>query len=163
MLRIGKIKSQIAGWYEFDTGAQAHTTNEKWRLTDLKPGRNITGLNGTTIPSECEGTMTNEIWGERYKNRTDSRTTNEIPVLGRQSIIHKQMYPTGNLYTSKLTWKTNIKSRPKQLESGDARLEISRIVKNKRTCNKRSNYWESRKLKDWTQPASIRVIISPSY
>ena len=58
MLRIGRVKRQNAGWYEFDTGAQAHTTNEKWRLTDLKPGQNITGFNGTTTTSECSGTMT---------------------------------------------------------------------------------------------------------
>ena len=58
MIRIGRVKRQNAGWYEFDTGAQAHTTNEKWRLTDIKPGQNITGFNGTTTTSECSGTMT---------------------------------------------------------------------------------------------------------
>ena len=58
MLRVGRVKRQNAGWYEFDTGAQAHTTNEKWRLTDIKLGQNITGFNGTTTTSECSGTMT---------------------------------------------------------------------------------------------------------
>ena len=58
MLRIGKVKRQNSGWYEFDTGAQAHTTNEKWRLSNIQPGRNITGFNGTTTTSECQGTMT---------------------------------------------------------------------------------------------------------
>ena len=58
MLHIGRVKRQNAGWYEFDTGAQAHTTNEKWRLTNIKPGQNITGFNGTTTTSECFGTMT---------------------------------------------------------------------------------------------------------
>ena len=58
MLHIGRVKRQNAGWYEFDTGAQAHTTNEKWRLTDIRPGQNITGFNGTTTTSECSGTMT---------------------------------------------------------------------------------------------------------
>ena len=58
MLRVGKLKRQNSGWYEFDTGAQAHTTNEKWRLNNIQPGRNITGFNGTTTTSECQGTMT---------------------------------------------------------------------------------------------------------
>ena len=58
MLYIGRVKRQNAGWYEFDTGAQAHTTNERWRLTDIKPGENITGFNGTTTTSEYSGTMT---------------------------------------------------------------------------------------------------------
>ena len=58
MLHIGRVKRQNAGWYEFDTGAQAHTTNERWRLTDIKLGQNITGFNGTTTTSECSGTMT---------------------------------------------------------------------------------------------------------
>ena len=58
MIRVGKLKRQNSGWYEFDTGAQAHTTNEKWRLNNIQPGRNITGFNGTTTTSECQGTMT---------------------------------------------------------------------------------------------------------
>ena len=58
MIKIGRVKRQNAGWYEFDTGAQAHTTNEKWRLTELKPGQDITGFNGVTTTSECSGTMT---------------------------------------------------------------------------------------------------------
>ena len=58
MVRVGKLKRQNSGWYEFDTGAQAHTTNEKWRLSNIQPGRNITGFNGTTTTSECQGTMT---------------------------------------------------------------------------------------------------------
>ena len=57
MIRVGKLKRQNSGWYEFDTGAQAHTTNEKWRLSNIQPGRNITGFNGTTTTSECQGTM----------------------------------------------------------------------------------------------------------
>ena len=57
MIRVGKLKRQNSGWYEFDTGAQAHTTNEKWRLNNIQPGRNITGFNGTTTTSECQGTM----------------------------------------------------------------------------------------------------------
>ena len=39
-IRVGKLKRQNSGWYEFDTGAQAHTTNEKWRLNNIQPGRN---------------------------------------------------------------------------------------------------------------------------
>ena len=58
MIRVGKLKRQNSGWDEFDTGAQAHTTNEKWRLSSTQPGRNITGFNGTTTTSECQGTMT---------------------------------------------------------------------------------------------------------
>ena len=58
MIRVGKLRRQNSGWYEFDTGAQAHTTNEKWRLSNIMPGRNITGFNGTTTTSECKGTMT---------------------------------------------------------------------------------------------------------
>ena len=53
MIKIGRVKRQNSGWYEFDTGAQAHTTNEKWRLSNIQPGRNITGFNGTTTTSEC--------------------------------------------------------------------------------------------------------------
>ena len=58
MIRIGWTKRLNAGRYEFYTGPQAHTTNEKWRLTNLKTGQNITGFNGTTTTSECSGTMT---------------------------------------------------------------------------------------------------------
>ena len=65
MLHIGRVKRQNAGWYEFDTGAQAHTTNEKWRLKDIKPGQNITGFNGTTTTSECSGTMTMQHGGRQ--------------------------------------------------------------------------------------------------
>ena len=63
MIRFGRTKRQNAGWYEFDTGAQAHTTNEKWRLTNLKTGQNITGFNGTTTTSECSGPMTMRYGG----------------------------------------------------------------------------------------------------
>ena len=57
MIKIGRVKRQNSGWYEFDTGAQAHTTNEKWRLSNIQPGRNTSGFNGTTTTSECQGTM----------------------------------------------------------------------------------------------------------
>ena len=56
MIKAGRINNRT-GQYEFDTGAQVHTTNELWRLTDLKPGRTITACNGTKTTALYEGTF----------------------------------------------------------------------------------------------------------
>ena len=60
-LRINMIKriSTFAkhGYYEYDTGAQVHTTNELWRLTNGTPGITITAANGTQTKAECSGTL----------------------------------------------------------------------------------------------------------
>ena len=60
--RIGMIKADRinnrTGQYEFDTGAQVHTTNELWRLTELRPGRTITACNDTKTTALHEGTLT---------------------------------------------------------------------------------------------------------
>ena len=60
-LRINMIKrvSTFAkyGYYEYDTGAQVHTTNELWRLTNRTPGITITAANGTCTKAECSGTL----------------------------------------------------------------------------------------------------------
>ena len=47
MIKSRKITEDQTGQYEFNTGAQVHTTNELWRLTNLKPGQTITACNGT--------------------------------------------------------------------------------------------------------------------
>ena len=57
MIRAGKIEQNRTGQYEFDTGAQVHTTNELWRLTDLRPGKTITACNGTKTTAIHEGTL----------------------------------------------------------------------------------------------------------
>ena len=56
MIKAGKVHNRT-GQYEFDTGAQVHTTNELWRLTDLRPGRTITACNGTKTTAVHEGTL----------------------------------------------------------------------------------------------------------
>ena len=61
-LRIGMVKmnGQPQNWYEYDTGAQVHTTNEFWRL-DVSSievvDTIITGYNGSKTIPECKGTM----------------------------------------------------------------------------------------------------------
>ena len=57
MIKAGKITNNRAGQYEFDTGAQVHTTNELWRLSDLKPGRTIIACNGTKTTATYEETL----------------------------------------------------------------------------------------------------------
>ena len=57
MIKAGKISNDRTGQYEFDTGAQVHTTNELWRLTDLRPGKTITACNGTKTTALQEGTL----------------------------------------------------------------------------------------------------------
>ena len=59
MIRAGKINRDRTGQYEFDTGAQVHTTNELWRLdsTTLRPGKTITACNGTKTTALHEGTL----------------------------------------------------------------------------------------------------------
>ena len=58
MIKAGKVNNRI-GQYEFDTGAQVHTTNELWRLDpeSLRPGRTITACNGTKTTATHEGTL----------------------------------------------------------------------------------------------------------
>ena len=58
MIKAGKVNSRT-GQYEFDTGAQVHTTNELWRLEQgtLRPGKTITACNGTKTTAVHEGTL----------------------------------------------------------------------------------------------------------
>ena len=56
MIKAERINNRT-GQYEFDTGAQVHTTNKLWRLTNLKPGRTITACNGTKTTALHEGTL----------------------------------------------------------------------------------------------------------
>ena len=56
MIKAGKINNRT-GQYEFDTGAQVHTTNELWRLSELRTGRTITACNGTKTTAVYEGTL----------------------------------------------------------------------------------------------------------
>ena len=59
MIRASKVEQNRTGQYEFDTGAQVHTTNELWRLDpeSLRPGRTITACNGTKTTALNEGTL----------------------------------------------------------------------------------------------------------
>ena len=59
MIKAGKVNKNRAGQYEFDTGAQVHTTNELWRLNlkTLRPGKTITACNGTKTTALHEGTL----------------------------------------------------------------------------------------------------------
>ena len=57
MIRASRIEQDKTGQYQFDTGAQVHTTNELWRLTDLKPRKTITACNGTKTTATHEGTL----------------------------------------------------------------------------------------------------------
>ena len=54
---IKRIALSKEGQYEYDTGAQVHTTNELWRLTERKPGITITAANGTKTTAQCSGTL----------------------------------------------------------------------------------------------------------
>ena len=65
MIRASRIEQDRTGCYEFDTGAQVHTTNELWRLTDLRPGRTITACNGTKTTALHEGTL-KMIYNRRF-------------------------------------------------------------------------------------------------
>ena len=58
MIKAGRINNRV-GQYEFDTGAQVHTTNELWRLEQgtLKPGRTITACHGTKTTAVHKGTL----------------------------------------------------------------------------------------------------------
>ena len=59
MIRANRTEQNRTGQYEFDTGAQVHTTNELWRLDpqSLRPGKTITGCNGTKTTAIHEGTL----------------------------------------------------------------------------------------------------------
>ena len=59
MIRASRTKHDRTGQYEFDTGAQVHTTNELWRLdpTTLRLGKTITACNGTKTTALHEGTL----------------------------------------------------------------------------------------------------------
>ena len=58
MIKASKTAPSRKGHYEFDTGAQVHTTNELWRLNTLRPGKTITACNGTKTTAIHEGTLT---------------------------------------------------------------------------------------------------------
>jgi hypothetical protein len=106
MIKAGKVDNIRNGQYEFDTGAQVHTTNELWRLRDRKsPGATITACNGTKTTAEFEGTLYmihkgrpiilhnvmyhpsfyNLISGQRIKsfNLTSKGTTAEVSINGK--------------------------------------------------------------------------------
>ena len=59
MIKAGRITHKRTGQYEFDTGAQVHTTNELWRLRpeSIRPGKTITACNGTKTTAMHEGTL----------------------------------------------------------------------------------------------------------
>ena len=59
MIKAGKVKKDRTGQYEFDTGAQVHTTNELWRLDpqSLRLGKTITACNGTKTTTLHEGML----------------------------------------------------------------------------------------------------------
>ena len=57
MIRASKVSQGRTSQYEFDTGAQVHTTNELWRLSDTCPGKTITACNGTQTTATYEGTL----------------------------------------------------------------------------------------------------------
>ena len=59
MIKAGKVNKRT-NQYEFHTGAQVHTTNKLWCLTDLKPGKTITACNGTKTTATHEGTL--KLW-----------------------------------------------------------------------------------------------------
>ena len=63
-IRMIKIVGQTSpnqrkGWYEYDTGAQTYTTNEKWRLTNPRPYNNgVQGHDGHITQAELIGDIT---------------------------------------------------------------------------------------------------------
>ena len=59
------------------------------------------------------------------------------------------MHPSRDLYSGKLTWKVNCKSKPTQFANGDARIEVSRLVQGKRAYHKKEQ--EPR----WEKPAKV--------
>lgn len=45
------------GYYDCNTGAQVHTPNELWRLTNPTPESTITAANKTRTKAECSRTL----------------------------------------------------------------------------------------------------------
>ena len=78
MIKAGRTSNNRFGQYEFDTGAQVHTTNELWRLSDLRPGKTITA---------CNGTKTTALHEETLKMRY-----NERDIILKNVLYHPSFY-----------------------------------------------------------------------
>ena len=116
IIKAGKINNRI-GQYEFDSGAQVHTTNELWRLTELRPGKTITACNGTKTTAVYEGTLTmvhngrqiilknvlyhpafyNLISGQRVPE-IELRNLNGLKVLTKGEVLYSVEQEAGTMW-----------------------------------------------------------------
>ena len=99
MLKIaGQSSSQEnrKGWYEYDTGAQTHTTNEKWRLINPQPYTNgVQGHDGHITKAELIGDISlphggkniilrEVLYSPHFSNLISGlRSTKKVSVLER--------------------------------------------------------------------------------
>ena len=84
MIKIaGQTSSnQRKGWYEYDTGAQTHMTNEKWRLTNPRPYNNgVQGHDGHITQAELIGDITLPHKGKNIILRNVLTVTNSVTSL----------------------------------------------------------------------------------
>ena len=102
MIRAGKVNQDRTGEYEFDTGAQVHTTNELWRLDpeSLRPGKTITACNGTKTTALHEGTLRmkhngrdiklkNILYHPSFYNLISSQRINgDFDIKGRGNLVN---------------------------------------------------------------------------
>ena len=98
MLKIaGQTSSnQRKGWYEYDTGAQTHTTNEKWRLANPQIYNNgVQGYDGHITQAELIGdiilphngkniVLRNVLYSSNFSNLISGlRSTKKCSILER--------------------------------------------------------------------------------
>ena len=106
-VRMLKIAGQLSnqenrkGWYEYDTGAQTHTTNEKERLTNPRPYTNgVQGHDGHVTQAELIGDISLPHGGKNIMLRNvlySPRFSNLISGLQRSKTC--SLTRTGNQAT----------------------------------------------------------------
>ena len=150
MLKIaGQPPSQNnrKGWYEYDTGAQTHTTNEKWRLTNPQPYTNgVQGHDGHITQAELIGDIVlphngknvilrNVLYSPQFSNLISGlRSSKRVSILERadgqatlkieEKIVYKMEVDSGGLWV-----------KPDDLEKSTSQ-ENKRIVTLKVNSNK---------------------------
>ena len=100
-IRMIKIAGQATqgtrkGWYEYDTGAQTHTTNEKWRLINSRPyPQGVQGHDGHITQAELIGDIAlphngknvilrNVLYSPQFNNLISGlRSSKKVSILER--------------------------------------------------------------------------------
>ena len=118
-VRMLKIAGQSSGqnnrigWYEYDTGAQTHTTNEKWRLTNPQPYTNgVQGHDGHITQAELIGDIS-------------------LPHNGKNILLRKVLYSP---HFSNLTSGLRSTKRVSVLERADRKATLKIDVSGARDC-----------------------------